>query len=677
MTPAELQCALFERVNVGVLLWHVGNEPAQLTLLHANVAASRIGQLDFAASVGGRFEDRFPAAFAQGRHVAYAEVASAGLERPLAAGSYPELGRINVFGRMVPLAERYVAVLFDDAKSRELADAELRKLNTFLDSIIDNIPAMVFVKDAHHLRYELYNRAGEEMSGFKRADIYGKDCYDLFPKQQADFFQTKDRAVLSDGRMLDIPEEPINTPNGKRWLHTKKIPIPGPDGKPGHLLGISLDITERKLAVEALERAHAELEQRVEERTRELLEANQRLQSEMDERQRAQVALGQAEQQLRQAQKMEAVGRLAGGIAHDFNNLLSVILSYAGLLAADAESGVTLEEGLTQITHASERAATLTRQLLAFSRQQVLAPRVVDLNELVQTMSSMLERLIGEDVRLLMVRAPDLGRTRADVSQLEQVMMNLVVNARDAMPNGGVLTIETSNADLGLEASEELGAVPGSYVVLSVDDNGVGMDAATLARVFEPFFTTKPHGKGTGLGLSTVFGIVRQSGGHIGVTSQPGQGSSFRIYFPRTDEPLSPAVPSSRGPRLSRGSETLLLVEDDEQVRTVAREILEAQGYTVLPAATPREALGLAQRSANIALLVTDLVMPEMNGKQLAERLLEQRPELRVLYMSGYSDNVLGSELVASLGSDFLQKPITPVSLATLVRQLLDRPTRS
>jgi PAS domain S-box-containing protein len=674
MTLGNLENTLIERITVGVVAWRLGDDPTHLRLVFVNPAASTIGHADFAASLGACMSDRFPTAFAQGRHLAYAEVLESRLERTLPAGSYPELARINVYGRMVPLPDRHVVVLFDDArKSRALAETELRKVNAFLDSIIDNIPAMVFVKDAQHLRYELFNRAGEMMSGFKREDIYGKSARDLFPAEQADFFLSKDRAVLGEGKMLDIPEEPINTPLGKRWLHTKKIPIPAADGSPGHLLGISLDITERKLALEALERAHAELEQRVAERTHELLEANQRLQREMDERQRAQLALSRAEEQLRQAQKLEAVGRLAGGIAHDFNNLLSVILSYAGLLAAGSETGVPLDEGLTQITKASERAAALTRQLLAFSRQQVLAPRVVDLNELVQSVSTMLERVIGEDVRIVIVRAPDLGHTRADVGQLEQVMMNLVVNARDAMPRGGSLTIETSNADLGVEASEALGATPGSYVVLSVSDDGVGMNEATLARAFEPFFTTKLPGKGTGLGLSTVFGIVKQSGGHITVTSQPGRGSSFRIYFPRTDEPLSLAAPSSRSPRPSRGTETLLLVEDDEQVRTVAREILEAQGYRVLQAATPREALELSQRNPGVALLVTDLVMPDMNGRQLAERLLRQRPELRVLYMSGYTNSVLGEEVPTSPGSAFLQKPLTPASLAGMVRQLLDR----
>ena len=561
-----------------------------------------------------------------------------------------------------------------DADNRERTDAETRKLNAFLDSIIDNIPAMVFVKDAEQLRYELFNRAGEALSGFKREDVYGKSSRDLFPQEQAEFFNGKDRAVLRDGRMLDIPEEPIDTPLGKRWLHTKKIPIFRADGTASHLLGISLDITERKVAQDALAEAHRELERRVVERTRELSETNLRLQREVDERKRAQEALALAEEQLRQAQKLEAVGRLAGGVAHDFNNLLSVILCCASLLERE-DSPLPPAQAAEEITRASERAAVLTRQLLAFSRQQMLAPRVLDLNEVVRGIGEMLERVIGEDVRFVIAPQAELWRTRIDASQLEQVLMNLVVNARDAMPAGGQLVIETRNVQLSADAEgSETGVGPGCWVVLSVRDTGIGMDEATALRAFEPFYTTKQQGRGTGLGLSTVYGIVKQSGGHILLDSVKGRGTTFDIYFPRTLDGLS-----SRGSAASLhepipGSETLLLVEDDDQVRNVAQEILKLQGYRVLPAGTPSAALQLSARfPERIDLMLTDVVMPEMNGRELAQRLLSERPDLQVLYMSGYADKALNSD-DALTSATFLQKPLTPDSLAHAVRRVLDAP---
>ncbi len=561
-----------------------------------------------------------------------------------------------------------------DAGSRDRSDAETRKLNAFLDSIIDNIPAMVFVKDAEQLRYELFNRAGEALSGFRRADVFGKNSRDLFPAEQAEFFNGKDRAVLRDGRMLDIPEEPIDTPLGKRWLHTKKIPIFRADGTPSHLLGISLDITERKVAQDALAEAHRELERRVVARTSELSDANLRLQREIDERKRAQEALAQAEEQLRQAQKLEAVGRLAGGVAHDFNNLLSVILCCASLLERE-DSPVRPAQAAEEIRRASERAAVLTRQLLAFSRQQMLAPRVLDLNEVVQSTGELLERVIGEDVRLVIVAQADLWRTRMDASQLEQVLMNLVVNARDAMPAGGKLVIETRNLELASGAEgAPAGVGPGCWVVLTVRDTGVGMDEATAARAFEPFYTTKHQGRGTGLGLSTVYGIVKQSGGHILLESAKGRGTSFAIYLPRTLDSVSSAGVAEPAHAPAPGSETLLLVEDDDQVRSVAQEILKLQGYRVLPAATPRDALQLSARfPERIHLMLTDVIMPEMNGRDLALRLRAERPNLQVLYMSGYADKALEADDALS-SATFLQKPLTPDSLAHAVRRVLDAP---
>jgi len=326
-----------------------------------------------------------------------------------------------------------------------------------------------------------------------------------------------------------------------------------------------------------------------------------------------------------------------------------------------------------EITRASERAAVLTRQLLAFSRQQMLAPRVLDLNKVVLGTGDLLERVIGEDVEFSIVPQAGLWRARMDVSQLEQVLMNLVVNARDAMPAGGKLVIETRNVELEPDVeSNPSGIAPGCWVVLSVRDTGVGMDEVTALRVFEPFYTTKPQGRGTGLGLSTVYGIVKQSAGHILLETELGRGTRFDIYLPRTLDGVSSRDTDDAPRALAPGNETLLLVEDDEQVRSVAHEILKLQGYRVIPAGTPAEALELsAGLSERIHLLLTDVVMPEMNGRELARRLLGERPDLQVLYMSGYADQALNSD-DALTSATFLQKPLTPDSLAHAVRRVLD-----
>jgi CheY-like chemotaxis protein len=374
---------------------------------------------------------------------------------------------------------------------------------------------------------------------------------------------------------------------------------------------------------------------------------------------------------------MEAVGKLAGGVAHDFNNLLSVIISYATILSSDVDADGAIGQGLVEIKRAGERAADLTRHLLAFGRQQVLAPRVVDLNEVVGKMDRMLRRLLGEDLELRTVAAADLGRVRADPGQLEQVIMNLAVNARDAMPLGGKLTIATANLEVDERAAKNrIGIAPGAYVTLSVTDTGAGIDRATLPRIFEPFFTTKAQGKGTGLGLSTVFGIVKQSGGHIEVESERGSGTTFKIYLARTDdaptaEDLSDAGDASE-PSL-RGGETILLVEDEEQVRTLARGILEGQGYQVLVAREPSDALAIHRGTIRpIDLLITDIVMPQMNGRRLSEYLLSERPQMAVLLMSGYADDVVNHGGLRDPDIAFLQKPITPLALIKMVRQVLD-----
>jgi PAS domain S-box-containing protein len=390
------------------------------------------------------------------------------------------------------------------------------------------------------------------------------------------------------------------------------------------------------------------------------------------ERQRAQEALEQAETQMRQLQQLETVGRLAGGVAHDFNNLLTVILGRGDILLSRLQADNPVRRDIELIKRTAERAAALTKQLLAFSRKQVLAPKVIDLNTVVAGITTMLQRLIGEDIELVFLAGSGLGRVKADPGQLEQVIANLVVNARDAMPHGGRLTIETGNVELGERyARQHAGVQAGSYVMLAVSDTGTGMDRETQARIFEPFFTTKEPGKGTGLGLSTVFGIVKQSGGNIWVYSEPGHGTTFKVYLPLVHDAEDAAAPEQVRP--AGGTETILIVEDEGDVRALACEVLAIYGYEVLQARAPAEALLIAERHTGpVQLLVTDVVMPGMSGRLLAQQLAPLRPEMKVLYMSGYTDDAIVHHGTLDAGTAFIQKPFTPDALAAGVRRVLD-----
>jgi PAS domain S-box-containing protein len=380
------------------------------------------------------------------------------------------------------------------------------------------------------------------------------------------------------------------------------------------------------------------------------------------------------EEQFRQAQKMEAVGRLAGGVCHDFNNLLTIINGYSDMLLNFLRKGDPIQEYAEQIHKAGERASALTRQLLAFSRKLVMQPEVLDLKALMADMGKMLRRLIGEDIDLKIVSDPNLWRVKADPGQIEQVILNLCVNARDAMPQGGKLILETHNVELGGSYSAlHPDTPPGQYVLLAVSDTGHGMDGSTKARIFEPFFTTKEAGKGTGLGLAIVHGIVRQSGGHIQVYSESGVGTTFKIYLPREKQAVGGRKSHQGVVRLRRGTETLLLVEDDEGVRALTRIILERNGYRVLEARNGGEALLLCeQHQGPIHLLVSDVVMPQMSGGQLAERLASLQPAMKVLFMSGYTDDAILHHRSLEAEAPFLHKPFNPEALAQKVREVLD-----
>jgi two-component system cell cycle sensor histidine kinase/response regulator CckA len=568
-----------------------------------------------------------------------------------------------------------VVLVFRDASAEHEAAARVREAGRFLDSVLENIPDVILVKSAGDLRIERVNRAAEALLGRPRAEVLGQTLADLGPPDVAELSRAMDREALTQRDSLPAAEVMVETAEGPRWLRTRRVPILGDDSVPRHLLVVAEDITERRRLEEDLRALNASLERRVGERTAELLDANARLELEVAERQRTGEALARSEQQFLQSQKLEAVGRLAGGIAHDFNNLLSVILGYCELLADDPRVEASVGVDIMEIARAGRRASDLTRQLLAFSRQQVLAPAVVELNEVLAGVGPMLVRLLGEDVELRLVPRSGLGKVLVDPGQLEQVILNLVVNARDAMPQGGTLTLETDDVELDAAyAAEHPEATPGPHVMLAVTDTGTGMDAATRAQIFEPFFTTKEKGKGTGLGLSTVFGIVRQSGGTVWVYSEPGRGTTFKIYLPRTQEVLATSVAPPPDPS-PRGSETVLLAEDDAPLRLLVRTALARLGYQVLEAESADEALLLCARfSGPIHLLLTDVVMPKVGGRELAERLAALRPETRVLFMSGYTDDTVVRHGVLAAGIAFLQKPVTPQSLARKVREVLDAP---
>lgn len=515
-------------------------------------------------------------------------------------------------------------------KTRRLVKVNetLRESRELLHGIFDSIPVRVFWKD-RDLLFRGCNVAFARDAGFEKPeDIIGKDDHAMCWRAQADLYQADDRAVIESGEAKLLIEETQTTPSGECiHLLTSKVPLRAAGGEVTGLLGTYYDITDR-----------VELENR-----------------------------------LRQSEKMETVGRLAGGIAHDFNNLLTVINGTAELAAQGLREDDRLREQLANIHSAGKRAADLTRQLLAFSRRQVLQPIVVNLNSAVVGIQPVLRRLIGEDVSVNLQLATDLGNVRIDPTQVEQILLNLASNSRDAMPSGGTLTVETANVVVDeLYARSHRGARPGPHVMLAVGDTGHGMDEATQQRVFEPFFTTKVSGKGTGLGLATVYGIVKQCGGSIWVYSEVGKGATIKIYFPRTEEAVREPEPAPVTAS-ERGTETILVVEDEDAIRHLVREVLEEYGYTVLDAANGNEALELLERHAgSIQLLLTDVIMPDMGGKELADRLHGSHPGMKVLFTSGYTDDAIVHYGVLDKGVHFIGKPYSVVDLTHKVREVLD-----
>jgi PAS domain S-box-containing protein len=526
----------------------------------------------------------------------------------------------------IRLDREYLVAIVRDVTERQRAERALVESHSLLNAVVEGTADAVFVKDLRG-RYLMINTAGARFLGKKVNEVLGKDDRALLTPDTADVVMASDLRVLASGFSQHVEETLTAAGVTRTYLATKGV-YRDAHGQVIGLIGISRDITEQK----------------------------------------------RLEEQFRQAQKMEAVGRLAGGVAHDFNNLLTVINGFSEMVFSSLQRDDPSRELLAEIRKAGERAATLTGQLLVFSRKQILQPQVVDLNLLLADLLKLLKRLLGEDIEFTLTPGPALGLAKIDPGQFEQAIINLAVNARDAMPQGGRLVIETRNTEL--DTAFALGRTevkPGRYVLVSVRDTGHGMDEATKARIFEPFFTTKEPGKGTGLGLAMVYGFVKQSGGHIEVQSTPGQGSTFEVYLPRAAE-TTPASKSSPDMLVApKGTETILLVEDEDSLRNLSRLILQASGYTVLEARDGQEAIWVAeQHSASIHLLVTDVVMPRMSGRQLADMLAQTRPDLAVLYMSGYTDEAVLRHGVFEAGVAFLQKPFTPIGLARKVREVLD-----
>jgi len=524
-----------------------------------------------------------------------------------------------------------------DITERVRIEEALRNSEEYFRSIIENALDVVFILDTNGA-FRYASPSISELMGYTSEELIGKDSFKYIdPQDLAEF--------------LEVFEEGIQKPGNTTKLEFR---IRHRDG-----LSRNIEVIIRSLL-------HIPAVQGIVINARDITN-----------RKKAEEEMSTLQEQFRRSQKMEAIGRLAGGIAHDFNNFLTVIKGYSQLSLHELKEENPLKGNLEEINRASEKAADLTRQLLSFSRSQMMEMKVIDLNTLLKNLNKMLHRVVGEDVELITFLADDLGRIKVDPGQIEQVIMNIVVNAKDAMPSGGKLAIETANVELDeTYVRSHIGVKPGHHVMLLVSDTGMGMGSEVKKKIFEPFFTTKEKDKGTGLGLSTVYGIVKQSGGDIWVYSEPGYGTTFKIYFPRVDEPqdIDEVKEKEVEEGLPHGDETILVVEDNEEVRKVTARILRMQGYRVLEASNEEEAFPICnQHDSPIHLMVTDIVMPKMHGPELAERLSSLYPEMKVIYMSGYVEDVISHQGILEKGMEYIQKPFTVNDLARKVREALDK----
>jgi two-component system, cell cycle sensor histidine kinase and response regulator CckA len=538
-----------------------------------------------------------------------------------------------------PLGREFVVAVARDVTKQKQTEQALRESEELMRLVIDTTPAHIFVKNRDG-KFLLVNKMAAESHGLTPREMLGKNELQLAggskdKLEQIRKFLADDQEIIDSQKPKFIPEEPLLLSDGTtQWLQTTKIPLTL-KGKSDYVLGVAIDITGRKNAQDELKKKN---------------------------------------EMLVQSQKMEAVGRLAGGIAHDFNNLLTAIIGYGELLKMNRSLDAESQQGVEEVLKSAKRAANLTQQLLAFSRKQVLQPKIVNLNNLIAEIQAMLRRVIGEDIELIVKQEPDLGKVKADPGQIELVIMNLVVNARDAMPNGGKLTIETRNVYRDDDVCKtHFSLKQGDYVRLSVNDSGVGMSEETQKHLFEPFFTTKERGKGTGLGLSTVYGIVQQSSGSVLVTSDVDKGTTFDIFLPMVREIEDDNREVYVKAAAKGGNETVLIVEDEDVVRNMLSRALTGYGYTVIEAGNGNEALSLLsdRRRSRIDLLITDVIMPEMSGEALARKIVEKDPGVKVLYISGYTNDAVVHHGVLDKGVQFLQKPFTPQSLAAKVLDIL------